>query len=75
MGDCTKIFKGELRVGQMEVSNAIWLGCTGSSQLFVMIVNMIIREILESTVGYRKFRDEAFYIPALFLVDDGLVKW
>ena len=35
-----------------------------------MIVNMIIREILESTVGYI---DEAFYIPALFFADDGLL--
>ena len=52
-GDCREIFKGELRVGQMEVSNGIWQGCTGSPQLFVMIVNMIIREILESTVEYR----------------------
>ena len=53
----------------MEVSNGIRQGCTGSPQLFV-IVNMIIREILESTVGNR---DEAFYIPALFFVDDGLL--
>ena len=28
------------------------------------------KEILESTVGYR---DEAFYIPALFFADDGLL--
>ena len=53
----------------MEVSNGIRQGCTGSSQRFVMIVNMIIREILESTVGYR---DEASYIPAIFFADDGL---
>ena len=46
-GDCTEIFKGELRISQMEVSNGILQGCTGSPQLFVMIVNMIIREILE----------------------------
>ena len=43
----TQIFKGELRIGQMEASNGIRQGCTGSPQLFVMIVNMIIREILE----------------------------
>ena len=54
----------------MEVSNGIWQGCTGSPQLFVMIVNMIIREILESTVGYRV---EAFYIPAFLFADDGLL--
>ena len=35
-----------------------------------MIVNMIIREILESTMGYR---DEIFYIPALFFADNGLL--
>ena len=54
----------------MEVSNGLWQGCTGSTQLFVMIVNMIIREILGNTVGYR---DEAFYISALFFADDGLL--
>ena len=39
-------------------------GCTGSPQLFVMTVNMIIREILEITVGYR---DEVFSISHSFL--------
>ena len=45
---------------QYKNGNGIRQGCTGPPQLFVMIVNMIIREILGSTVGYR---DEAFYIP------------
>ena len=31
---------------------------------------MTIRDILESTLAYR---DEAFYIPALFFADDGLL--
>ena len=54
----------------MEVSNGIRQGCIGSPQLFVMIVNMIIREILESTVGYR---DEAFFIPPFFFADNVLL--
>ena len=69
-GDCAEIFKGELRIGQLELSNGIRQGCTGSPQLFVMIMNMIIREIQESTVGYR---DEAFYIPAHFFAANGLL--
>ena len=35
-----------------------------------MIVNMIIKEIISSLLGYR---DEFFYIPALFFADDGLL--
>ena len=59
-----------MNIGRMEVSNGIRQGCTGSPQLFVMIVNMIIQEIITSTLGYR---DEKFYIPALFFADDGLL--
>ena len=52
MGYCTDIFIGELNIGQMGVSNGVLQGCTGSPQLFVMIVNMIIRDILERTLWY-----------------------
>ena len=69
-GDCTDIFKGEMNIGKMEVSNGIRQRCTGSPQLFVMLVNMIIRDILVCTLGYC---DENFYIPALFFADGGLL--
>ena len=49
-GDCTDIFKGKMNTEKVEVSNIIHLGCTGSPQLFVMVVNMVIREILASTL-------------------------
>ena len=54
----------------MEVQNGIRQGCTGSPQLFVLIVNMIIRAITASALRYR---DNEFYIPALFFADDGLL--
>ena len=45
-------------------------GFTGSPQLFVMVVNIVINSIVESKLGYR---DEVFYIPVLFYADDGLL--
>ena len=45
-------------------------GCTGSPQLFVMVVNMVINSIVESGLGCR---DEKFYVPVLFCADDGLL--
>ena len=45
-------------------------GCTGSLQLFVMVVNIVINSIIKSKLGYR---DEEFYIPVLFYADDGLL--
>ena len=52
------------------MNNGIRQGCTGSPQLFLMIVNMIINEIISSTLRYR---DENFYIPVLFFANDGLL--
>ena len=40
--------------------------------LFVMVVNVIINSILDSGMGYR---DEEFYVPALFYADDGNCCW
>ena len=57
-------------VGDTEVTSGIWQGCTGSLQLFVMVVNIVINSIIESKLGYR---DEEFYIPVLFYADDGLL--
>ena len=68
-GDHADIFKGDVSIGRMEVNNGIRQECTGSPRLFVMIVNMIIKEIISSTLGYR---DENSYIPALLFADDGL---
>ena len=50
-GDCTDIFKGQPSWPDGS-SNGIRQGCTGSPQLFVMIVNIITRDIIETTVGY-----------------------
>ena len=66
----TEIYKGNVKIGQMEVQNCIWQGCTGSPQLLVLIVNTIIRAITASTLGYI---ENEFYIPALFFADDGLL--
>ena len=53
-----------------QVELAFRQGCTGSPQLFVMVVNIVINSIVESKLGYR---DEEFYIPVLFYADDGLL--
>ena len=61
---------GRQRNGETEVTSGIRQGCTGSPQLFVIVVNIIIYGILDSGMGYR---DEEFYVPALFYADDGLL--
>ena len=40
------------------------------SQLFVMVVNVIIDRVVGSRRGYR---DDDFYVPVLFYADDGLL--
>ena len=57
-------------MGDTEVIGGIRQGCTGSPQLFVMVVNIIINSIVESRMGYR---DDDFYVPVLFYADDGLL--
>ena len=57
-------------MGDTEVTGGIRQGCTGSPQLFVMVVNIIINSIVESRMGYR---DDDFYVPVLFYADDGLL--
>ena len=39
-------------------------GCTGSPQLFVMVVNAIIDRVVGSRRGYR---DDDFYVPVCFM--------
>ena len=71
MGDTTEIWRnGKLVGGDTEVTSGIRQGCTGSPQLFVMVVNIVTNNIIESKLGYR---DEELYIPVLFYADDGLL--
>ena len=57
-------------MGNMEVRNGIRQGCTGSPQFFLMVVNVIIKRIVETGFG---FRNEEVYVPALFYADDGML--
>ena len=67
---CNEIWRNGKGVGDTEVTSGIRQGCTGSPQLFVMAVNIVINSIVESKLDYR---DEGFYIPVLFYADDGLL--
>ena len=69
-GDSTEIWRYGEVLGETEVKSGIRQGCTGSPQLFVMVVKDIINSILDSGMCYR---DEEFYVPALFYADDGLL--
>ena len=70
MGDTTEIWRNGKVVGDTEITSGMSQGCTGSPQLFVMVVNIVINSIVESKLGYR---DEEFYIPVLFYADDWLL--
>ena len=41
-------------LGEMELTNGIRQGCTGSSQIFVMVVDVIIDSVVGSRRGYRE---------------------
>ena len=72
MGDRQEMWRSNgILVGDTdtEVTGGIRQGCTGSPQLFVMVVNIIINSIVESRMGYR---DDDFYVP-VFYADDGLL--
>ena len=45
MGDRTEIWRNGEVLGETEVTSGIRQGCTGSPQLFVMVVNIIINSI------------------------------
>ena len=66
VGDRTEVWQNRILEGDTEVTGGIRHGCTGSPQLFVMVVN-IINSIVESRMGYR---DDDFYVPVLFYADD-----
>ena len=52
-GDKTKInVNGEV-MGNMEVRNDIRQGCTGSPQPFLMVINVKIKKIMETGLGFR----------------------
>jgi hypothetical protein len=70
LGDSTEVYIGSNRIAEIEVTNGIRQGCTGSPLLFVMVVNTIIERICEARIG---FKNDRFYIPALFYADDGLL--
>ena len=60
---------GEMMV-LLKVKSGIKQGCTGSPQLFLMIVNIIIKEIQKTGIS---FKNENSYIPTLFCADDGML--
>ena len=69
-GDKTKICRNGKEIGEIEITSGIRQGCTGSPQLFIMVVQHIIEGIIQTGLGYR---DGDFYIPVLFYADDGLL--
>ena len=69
-GDWTDIHRNGRSLGSMEVTSGIRQGCSGSPQLFVMVVNKIINSVKNRGLGYRS---KSFYIPVLFYADDGLI--
>ena len=48
VGDGTEIWRDGILVGDVEVTGGIRQGCTGSPQLFVIVINIIINSIVES---------------------------
>ena len=69
-GDETEIkMNGEV-IGKMEVRNGIRQCCTGSPQLFLMVINVIIKKIKETGQG---FQNKKIYVPALFYADYGML--
>ena len=69
-GDTTTIWYEGEQVGDVEVTTGIQQGCTGSPQLFLLVINQIIEKICQTKIG---FKTKELYIPALFFADDGLL--
>ena len=69
-GDETEIWREGEMMGELEIKSGIRQGCTGSPQLFVMLVGMIIEKMVRSGMGYRS---GGVRVPVLFYADDGLV--
>ena len=51
--DYTEVYQDDTNIGRIEVQNGIRQGYTGSTQLCVMIVNLIIEAITAISLGYR----------------------
>ena len=69
-GDTTEVFCAGEKIGASEVMTGIRQGCTGSPLLFLMVINIVIREMCATGMGNR---DEYFYVPTIFYADDGLI--
>lgn len=69
-GDKTTMSREGKQLGDVEVLNGIRQGCTGSPQLFVMVVGRIIEELVRSGMGYTI---RGIRVPVLFYADDGLI--
>ena len=68
--DVTTLMLNGRQVGEVEVKSGIRQGCTLSPLLFILVVNYIIDEIVETQDG---FRNDVAYVPVLFFADDGLL--
>ena len=68
--DTTKIFLDGEEITDMEITAGIRQGCTGSPQLFIMVINVILEKICSTRVG---FKTKELYLPALFFADDGIL--
>lgn len=69
-GDRTRVYREGKDMGEVTVSNGIRQGCTGSPQIFIMMISMIIEEILNRNIGYMS---GFVRVPVLFYADDGLL--
>lgn len=54
----------------MDVTSGIKQGCTGSSWLFVMIMNEIIEKMVKTNID---FKNDTVKIPILMFAEDGLL--
>lgn len=68
-GDETSLSLNNEKACKIEVTSGIRQGCTGSPQLFLMVLNLIIKKICNTRLGLKNY---LLYVPALFFADDGL---
>lgn len=68
--DSTTIYYNNKEIGKVETTSGIRQGCTGSPLLFVMVINNIIKSLLDCGIG---FKNDKVKVPCLFFADDGLL--